>query len=58
MHFTIITPSLNYGRFPGDRLESVAEQQGVACEHLVIDGGSTGLAGELAKAAQGRILMP
>jgi glycosyltransferase involved in cell wall biosynthesis len=26
MHFTIITPSLNYGRFLGDCLESVASQ--------------------------------
>ncbi len=30
MHFTIITPSLNYGRFLGDCLESVASQ---ICEH-------------------------
>jgi len=28
MHFTIITPSLNYGRFLGDCLESVAAQIG------------------------------
>jgi len=41
MHFTIITPNLNYGCFLGDCLRSVAEQEGVNCEHLVIDGGST-----------------
>jgi glycosyltransferase involved in cell wall biosynthesis len=41
MHFTIITPSLNYGRFLGDCLRSVATQAGVTLEHLVIDGGST-----------------
>jgi glycosyltransferase involved in cell wall biosynthesis len=41
MHFTIITPSLNYGRFLGECLESVATQEGVTLEHLVIDGGST-----------------
>jgi glycosyltransferase involved in cell wall biosynthesis len=41
MHFTIITPSLDYGRFLGDCLKSVAEQTGVTFEHLVIDGGST-----------------
>ena len=41
MRFTIITPSLNYGRFLADCLESVASQTGVTCEHLVIDGGST-----------------
>ena len=42
MDFTIITPSLNYGRFLGDCLKSVAEQEGVTFEHLVIDGGSSG----------------
>lgn len=41
MDFTIITPSLNYGRFLGDCLASVASQEGVSLEHLVIDGGST-----------------
>lgn len=41
MDFTIITPSLNYGRFLGDCLASVAGQEGVELEHLVIDGGST-----------------
>lgn len=39
--FTIITPSLNYGRFLRDNLESVASQQGVVVEHLVLDAGST-----------------
>lgn len=41
MRLTIITPSLNYGRFLGDCLESVNEQRGVVLEHLIIDGGST-----------------
>jgi glycosyltransferase involved in cell wall biosynthesis len=41
MDFTIITPSLNYGRFLGDCLASVARQEGVVLEHLVLDGGST-----------------
>jgi glycosyltransferase involved in cell wall biosynthesis len=41
MTFTIITPSLNYGRYLGDCLASVAMQNGVTLEHLVIDGGST-----------------
>ena len=41
MDFTIITPSLNYGRFLGDCLASVAGQAGVVLEHLVLDGGST-----------------
>jgi glycosyltransferase involved in cell wall biosynthesis len=41
MQFTIITPSLNHARFLGDCLQSVASQQGVSVEHLVIDGGSS-----------------
>lgn len=40
MDFTIITPSLNHGRYLADCLKSVAAQDGVSCEHLVIDGGS------------------
>lgn len=48
MHFTIITPSLNYGRFLGDCLQSVATQAGVTLEHLVIDGGSTDDSAEVA----------
>lgn len=48
MHFTIITPSLNYGRFLDDCLESVAAQQGITLEHLVIDGGSTDNSPEVA----------
>ena len=41
MDFTIVTASLNYGRFIGDCLASVAAQEGVNCEHLVMDAGST-----------------
>jgi len=41
MHFTIITPNLNYGRFLGDCLASVAAQGNVTYEHWVMDGGST-----------------
>ena len=50
MRFTIITPSLNYGHFIGECLESVAGQVddskaekicGIEIEHIVIDGGST-----------------
>lgn len=40
MQFTIITPSLNYGRYLSDCLQSVAGQEEVELEHLVIDGGS------------------
>lgn len=41
MDFTIITPNLNYGRYLGDCLKSVAIQDGVTFEHLIMDGGST-----------------
>lgn len=41
MDFSIITPSYNYGRFIGDCLASVARQEGVTFEHLVLDAGST-----------------
>lgn len=48
MDFTIITPSLNYGRFLGDCLASVAGQTGVSWEHLVFDAGSTDDSAEVA----------
>ena len=48
MDFTIITPSLNYGRFLNDCLASVAEQTGVSLEHLVFDAGSTDESAEVA----------
>ena len=40
MDFTIITANLNGGRFLGECLGSVARQEGVEVEHLVVDGGS------------------
>ena len=48
MDLTIITPSLNLGRFLGECLASVASQEGVALEHLVMDGGSTDQSAEVA----------
>lgn len=39
--FTIITPSYNYGRYIAECLASVASQEGVTFEHLVMDAGST-----------------
>ncbi|MEP4077614.1 glycosyltransferase [Haloferula sp.] len=50
MDFTIITPNMNYGRFLGDCLKSVGEQQGVSLEHLVMDGGSSDDSEALVKA--------
>lgn len=35
--FTIITPSYNYGHYIAQCLQSVASQQGVTIEHLVMD---------------------
>jgi len=49
MDFTIITPNLNGGRFLSDCLSSVAAQEGVELEHLLIDGGSTDDSAEVAK---------
>lgn len=40
MDFTIVTPSYNYGHYIGECLESVAMQEGVTFEHLVMDAGS------------------
>ena len=48
MDFTIITPSLNQGRYLADCLASVAAQEGVSLEHLVIDGLSTDDSAEVA----------
>ena len=40
MDFTIVTASYNYARFIGECLQSVASQEGVTFEHLVMDAGS------------------
>ncbi len=40
MDFTIVTASYNYGKYIGECLQSVAEQEGVTLEHLVMDAGS------------------
>lgn len=48
MDFTIITPSLNQGRYLADCLASVAAQEGVSLEHLVIDGLSSDNSAEVA----------
>ena len=40
MDFTIVTASYNYGHYIGECLQSVAAQEGVTFEHLVMDAGS------------------
>ena len=40
MDFTLVTASYNYGHYIGECLESVARQEGVTFEHLVMDAGS------------------
>lgn len=47
MDFTIVTPSYNYAHYIGECLESVAEQEGVTCEHLVMDAGSNDATAEV-----------
>jgi glycosyltransferase involved in cell wall biosynthesis len=39
--FTIVTASYNYGHYIGECLRSVADQEGVSLEHLVMDAGSS-----------------
>jgi len=41
MKISIVTPSLNQGRFLRRTLQSVADQTGAEIEHVVFDGGST-----------------
>ena len=48
MDFTIITPSLNHGKYLAECLASVAAQEGVTLEHLVIDGLSSDESAEVA----------
>jgi glycosyltransferase involved in cell wall biosynthesis len=38
---TILTPSLNHGRFIGAAVDSACPRQDISFEHLVIDGGSS-----------------
>jgi hypothetical protein len=48
---SVLTPSFQYGRFLGDALASVLEQNGLEVEDIVQDGGSTDGTVELLRAA-------
>lgn len=50
MDFTIVTASYNYGHYIGECLKSVATQQGVTFEHLIMDAGSKDDTAEVVKA--------
>ena len=39
-YVSVLTPSYGYGRFIGDAIESVIQQQGVRLQHIVQDAGS------------------
>jgi glycosyltransferase involved in cell wall biosynthesis len=41
LHISIITPSLNRGKYIEDAIQSVLSQKYSAVEHIVVDGGST-----------------
>ncbi len=48
---SIVTPSLNQGRFLREALESVRDQTYAPVEHIVVDGGSTDDTLEILRAA-------
>jgi len=52
---SVVTPSLNQGRFIGRTLQSVADQGPVVGEHYVVDGGSTDATVALLQAAPGPV---
>jgi glycosyltransferase involved in cell wall biosynthesis len=53
--FSIVTPSLNQGRFLGDALSSVRNQGQPSHEHIVVDGGSSDDTGDVLQSARGSV---
>lgn len=53
--FSIVTPSLNQGRYLGDALASVRHQCRARVEHIVVDGGSADDTEEILRAAPGAV---
>ena len=54
MQISIVTPSLNQGRFLNEALESVRLQDHSSVEHLILDGGSTDETIPLLKSLDGK----
>ncbi|MFU2207977.1 glycosyltransferase [Solidesulfovibrio sp. C21] len=52
---SIVTPSFNQAAFLPETLASVAGQQGVAVEHIVLDGGSTDETPEILRQWEGKL---
>jgi hypothetical protein len=57
MKISVISPSYNQAQFLPDNLRSVAGQQGVELEHIIVDPGSTDGSTELARRAGHAILI-
>jgi glycosyltransferase involved in cell wall biosynthesis len=55
MNISVVTPSLNQGRFIRRTLQSVSCQTNTQIEHVVIDGGSTDNTVEILKAFRGNL---
>jgi glycosyltransferase involved in cell wall biosynthesis len=52
---SVLTPSYGYGRFIGDAIESVRQQEGVSIEHIVQDAGSQDETIEILRSHEGRL---
>jgi glycosyltransferase involved in cell wall biosynthesis len=52
---SVLTPSYGYGRFIGDAIESVMQQEGVSIEHIVHDAGSQDETIEILRSHEGRL---
>jgi glycosyltransferase involved in cell wall biosynthesis len=53
---SVLTPSFGYGRFIADAIQSVHNQGGVSCEHIVQDGGSQDETLEVLSRFEGKVV--